>query len=233
MHFIISGLLLHSPPNPSSFSISLPLSSLTVWIPLVHVHSSVFPSPSPSPSRLYRVISLSYVCPSLYVCVPSLFVSDSFSRKIRDAYLVPLSSTDAVALGYSVWRWPRRQKPHARSSHADRSRGPEKPRPLLSTALHVDLKPPFGSSMTHVRKCARIRSKENKWEQQIPWKWNVSVDHNRCSHRVSRQVIVLAKYLLYPGCWCEKHNHLKHKSAGKNKMCCRWRVWDKLTLFSI
>ena len=57
-----------------------------------------------------RVISLSYVCPSLYVCVPPLFVSDSFSREIRDAYLVPLSSTGAVAVSYTARRWPRCQK---------------------------------------------------------------------------------------------------------------------------
>lgn len=86
-----------------------------------------------------RVISLSYVCPSLYVCVPPLFVSDSFSREIRDAYLVPLSSTGAVALSYTAWRWPRRQKPHPlimRSSYPDRCQGPDaewKPRPHLST----------------------------------------------------------------------------------------------------
>ncbi len=96
---------------PSSF-ISLPSCSLTVWISLVHVHASVFLPLSPSPSLLSSVISLSYVCPSLYVCVPPLFVSDSFSREIRDAYLVPLFSTGAAALSYTVWRWPRRKKPH-------------------------------------------------------------------------------------------------------------------------
>lgn len=47
----------------------------------------------PRPPSFSWVISLSYVCPSLYVCVPPLFVSDSFSREIRDAYLVPLFST--------------------------------------------------------------------------------------------------------------------------------------------
>lgn len=67
--------------------------ALTVWISLVHVRASVFLPLSPSPSLLSWVISLSYVCPSLYVCVPPLFVSDSFSREIRDAYLVLLSST--------------------------------------------------------------------------------------------------------------------------------------------
>lgn len=50
----------------------------------------------PRPPSFSRVISLSYVCPSLYVCVPPLFVSDSFSREIRDAYLAPLFPTSAV-----------------------------------------------------------------------------------------------------------------------------------------
>lgn len=96
---------------PSS-TISLPSCSLTVWISLVHVHASVFLPLSLAPSLLSWVISLSYVCPSLYVCVPPLFVSDSFSREIRDAYLVPLSSTGAVALSYIARQWPHRQKPH-------------------------------------------------------------------------------------------------------------------------
>lgn len=85
---------------PSS-PISLPSCSRTVWISLVHMHASVFLPLSPSPSLLSWVISLSYVCPSLYVCVPPLFVSDSFSREIRDAYLVPLFSTSAAALSYT------------------------------------------------------------------------------------------------------------------------------------
>lgn len=97
-------------PGPSSAS--LPSCSLTVWISLVHVHSSVFPSASLALPPFSWVISLSYVCPSLCVCVPPLFVSDSFSRKIRDAYLVPLSPTDAAAPSRAVHRWPCRQKPH-------------------------------------------------------------------------------------------------------------------------
>lgn len=48
------------------------------------------PMSPPSSSPLTRVISLSYVCPSLCVCAPSSFVSDSFSWEIRDAYLAPL-----------------------------------------------------------------------------------------------------------------------------------------------
>lgn len=72
---------------------------------------SFFPV-SPSPSPLSRVISLSYVCPSLCVCVPPLFVSDSFSREIRDAYLVPLFSTGAAAPSYAAPRWPRHEKRH-------------------------------------------------------------------------------------------------------------------------
>lgn len=75
----------------------------------------------------FWVISLSYVCPSLYVCVPPLFVSDSFSREIRDAYLVPLFSTSAAAPSYTVRRWPRRQKPHTlipRSSYPDQCQRP-------------------------------------------------------------------------------------------------------------
>lgn len=112
---------------PSS-SISLPSCSLTVWISLVHVHASVFLPLSLSPSLLSWVISLSYVCPSLYVCVPPLFVSDSFSREIRDAYLVPLSSTGAVALSYIAQGWPHRQKPHPLimcSSYPDQCQGPD------------------------------------------------------------------------------------------------------------
>lgn len=66
----------------------------------------------PRPPSFSWVISLSYVCPSLYVCVPPLFVSDSFSREIRDAYLVPLFSTSAAALSYTVQRWPRHKMPH-------------------------------------------------------------------------------------------------------------------------
>lgn len=64
----------------------------------------------PSPSLLFLVISLSYVCPSLCVCVPPLFVSHSFSREIRDAYLVPLFSTSTVGLSSTARRWPLRQK---------------------------------------------------------------------------------------------------------------------------
>lgn len=90
------------PPDPSS-SISLPSCTLTVWFSLVHVNASVFLPLSPSPSLPSWVISLSYVCPSFYVCVPPLFVSDSFSREIRDAYLVLLSSTGTVMLSYTVW----------------------------------------------------------------------------------------------------------------------------------
>lgn len=97
--------------NPSS-SILLPSCSLTVWMSLVHMHASVFLLLSPSPSLLSWVISLSYVCPSLYVFVPPLFVSDSFSREIRDAYLVPLFSTSAAVLSYTVQRWPRHKLPH-------------------------------------------------------------------------------------------------------------------------
>lgn len=103
--------LLFSSYYPSS-PISLPSCSLTVWISLVHMHASVFLPLSPSPSLLSWVISLSYVCPSLCVCVPPLFVSDSFSREIRDAYLVPLFSTSAAALSYTVQQWPRRKTPH-------------------------------------------------------------------------------------------------------------------------
>lgn len=79
------------------------------------MHASVFFPVSPSPSPLSWVISLSYVCPSLCVCVPPLFVSDSFSREIRDAYLVPLFSTSAAALSYAALRWPRREKHHIHS----------------------------------------------------------------------------------------------------------------------
>lgn len=113
------------PPNPSS-SISLPSCTLTVWFSLVHVNASVFLPLSPSPSLLSWVISLSHVCPSFYVCVPPLFVSDSFSREIRDAYLVLLSSTGTVMLSYTVWRWPHRQKSHlliTSSSYLDRCKG--------------------------------------------------------------------------------------------------------------
>lgn len=100
---------------PSS-SIFLPSRSLTVWISLVHTHGSVFFPVSPSPSPFSWVISLSYVCPSLCVCVPPLFVSDSFSREIRDAYLVPLFSTSATALSYAALRWPEKcEKRHLHS----------------------------------------------------------------------------------------------------------------------
>lgn len=111
---IISALAFFSSYRPSS-SIFLPSRSLTVWISLVHMHASVFFPVSPSPSPLSWVISLSYVCPSLCVCVPPLFVSDSFSREIRDAYLVPLFSTSAAALSYAALRWPRREKRHIHS----------------------------------------------------------------------------------------------------------------------
>lgn len=82
------------------------------------------------------VISLSYVCPSLCVCVPPLFVSNSFSREIRDAYLVPLSSTGAAALSYIVRRWPHHQNAHSlvlRSTYLDRcQKGPIQ---IISPAL--------------------------------------------------------------------------------------------------
>lgn len=61
----------------------------------------------------FLVISLSYVCPSLCVCVPPLFVSNSFSREIRDAYLVLLSSTSAAALSYIERQWPHHQNAHS------------------------------------------------------------------------------------------------------------------------
>lgn len=65
------------------------------------------------PSLFSLVISLSYVCPSLCVCVPPLFVSNSFSREIRDAYLVLLSSTGAAAVSYTARRRPRCQNAHS------------------------------------------------------------------------------------------------------------------------
>ena len=103
MHPIIrvrSLFLLTTPTSP----FLCPHALFTVWISLVHMHASVFLPLSPSPSLLSWVISLSYVCPSLYVCVPPLFVSDSFSREIRDAYLVPLFSSSAAAPSYTVQR---------------------------------------------------------------------------------------------------------------------------------
>lgn len=98
-------------PSPSC-SISLPWRTVlfSFFFFFIHVHASVFLPLSPAPSLLFLVISLSYVCPSFYVCVPPLFVSDSFSREIRDAYLVPLSSTGAAALSYIVCRWPHSEK---------------------------------------------------------------------------------------------------------------------------
>lgn len=50
----------------------------------------------PRPPSFSWVISLSYVCPSLCVCVLPSFVSDSFSREIRNAYLVPLFQSSTV-----------------------------------------------------------------------------------------------------------------------------------------
>lgn len=81
----------------------------------VHTFASVVvPTHPPFFSWL---ISLSYVCPSLCVCVLPSFVSDSFSREIRDAYLVPLSPSSPVPacrrgliLKYHTGSW--RQGPH-------------------------------------------------------------------------------------------------------------------------
>lgn len=60
----------------------------------VHMHACVS---LPYPPFFSWVISLSYVCPNLCVCVLPSFVSDSFSREIRDAYLVPLFPRSATA----------------------------------------------------------------------------------------------------------------------------------------
>lgn len=60
----------------------------------VHMHACVS---LPYPPFFSWVISLSYVCPSLCVCVLPSFVSDSFSREIRDAYFVPLFPRSAKA----------------------------------------------------------------------------------------------------------------------------------------
>lgn len=99
-----------------SASISLPSCPTTVsffFFTCISLYLSHPPSLSFSPSLFFLVISLSYVCPSLCVCVPPLFVSNSFSREIRDAYLVPLSSTGAAAPGYTVRRWPHRQNAYS------------------------------------------------------------------------------------------------------------------------
>lgn len=68
---------------------SSPSSSLTL-LPRMDVHTLASVALPPLPPFLYWLISLSYVCPSLCVCLLPPFVSDSFSREIRDAYLGPL-----------------------------------------------------------------------------------------------------------------------------------------------
>lgn len=83
------------------------VSSRLLCAPIISVLVLVFcaiANPSPFPAWMFRrlplsfthltlpswLISLSYVCPSLCVHVLPSFVSDSFSREIRDAYLVLL-----------------------------------------------------------------------------------------------------------------------------------------------
>lgn len=85
------------------------------------------PVSPPSPSPLSWVISLSYVCPSLCVCAPSLFVSDSFSWKIRDAYLAPLFFLDrrrrSAERGPGVKKTPPPHPLTVHSSPPDQCRG--------------------------------------------------------------------------------------------------------------
>lgn len=85
-------LLLSAVPFLLSFP---PPCSFTVWM-FTHKPTS-FSHCLPHPPFFSWVISLSSVCPSLCVCVLPSFVSDSFSREIRDAYLVPLYPGSATA----------------------------------------------------------------------------------------------------------------------------------------
>lgn len=100
-----------------------------------HVHASAPPPPTPNPhphlptmsppslAPLSWVISLSYVCPSLCVCAPSPFVSDSFSWEIRDAYLAPLFFLD------------RRRRSAEQGLGVEKKKTPKK-KPAAATSIH-------------------------------------------------------------------------------------------------